>query len=249
MEARDHFKNGASLKSQMSRGNILRKVLFFACFTILASVCVAQDIIVTKDSKRINAKVMEVNEDNIKYKNFDNQDGPVYTLSKSNIVTILYKNGQVETFETESSKPAAATQITQVPRQTNAMSNRTQVVSSDNILADMKAYSPALYSQYKSGKRMATSGSILTGVGGVSAGLGAVFVLMNRSGEMVNVGYGFLVMGSLSAAAGVSILIVGGSKKNNAVRNFNRQYYSSQPSSPHFQFNVYPNRVGLAYVF
>jgi len=28
METRDHFKNGASLKSQMSRENFLRKITF-----------------------------------------------------------------------------------------------------------------------------------------------------------------------------------------------------------------------------
>ena len=58
----------------------------------------AQDIIVTKDSRRIEAKVTEVNIDNVKYKVFAHQDGPTYTLLKSDIVTILYQNGNVETF-------------------------------------------------------------------------------------------------------------------------------------------------------
>jgi len=90
VDNRDHFKNGASLKSLMSRGNIMQRIfLFFAGFCICATSTFAQDIIVTKDSKRIEAKVIEVNEDNIKYKIFDNQDGPVYSLSISRIDTII----------------------------------------------------------------------------------------------------------------------------------------------------------------
>jgi hypothetical protein len=59
-----------------------RNLVMAGCFFILtAFTCAlfAQDVIVTKDSKRINAKVTEVNPDDIKYKNFDNPDGPTYT--------------------------------------------------------------------------------------------------------------------------------------------------------------------------
>jgi hypothetical protein len=106
MDDRDHFKNGASPKSQMSRGNNMQRTfLIFAVFGVSFASAFAQDVIVTKDSKRIEAKVTEVNEDYIKYKDFDNQDGPVYTLAKNRIATILYQNGKVEVFEEESKKP------------------------------------------------------------------------------------------------------------------------------------------------
>ena len=130
MDARDHFKNGANPKGQMSRRNNFRKVLFLACFAVFASVCMAQDIIVTKDSKRINAKVTEVNEDNIKYKNFDNPDGPVYTLSKANILTIVYQNGLVETFEAESSNPVMPAQTVSVQSQKAAATKTNNMAGS-----------------------------------------------------------------------------------------------------------------------
>ena len=69
----------------------------------------AQDIIVTKDSRRIEAKVTEVNIDDVKYKVFTHQDGPTYTLLKSDIVSILYQNGNVETFVGASSPTPANT--------------------------------------------------------------------------------------------------------------------------------------------
>jgi len=257
MESRDHrllsvadVKNGASLKSQMSKRNIFRKVLFLACFAVFASVCVAQDIIVTKDAKRINAKVTEVNEDNIRYKNFDNPDGPVYTLSKSNIVTILYQNGHVETFEAETSKPAVATQTVAEQRQTAAASNRTQMVSSGNLLADMQTYSPALYAQYKKGKNLRKTGWIVAGSGVIVAALASweTFVEATNDNERRR-GYIGMAAGGFFVCTGVPLFIVGGNKKNRALDEFNKQYYSSQPASSHFQLNVYPNRVGVAYVF
>ena len=102
MEADTISKHGRSSKSQTSRGNFVKRTLLSAvCFIVLSSVCFAQDIIVTKDAKRINAKITEVNVDNVRYKNFDNQDGPVYTLLKSEIASIIYQNGQVETFGSE----------------------------------------------------------------------------------------------------------------------------------------------------
>jgi len=67
---------------------------------------VAQDVIVTRDSKRIEARVTEIDVNDIKYKNFNNIDGPVYVLSKANIVAIIYQNGNVETFNSAVNTPA-----------------------------------------------------------------------------------------------------------------------------------------------
>jgi len=97
----------------MKNFTIKKTLLSAVCFIVFTCVCFAQDIIITKDARRINAKVTEVNVDNVRYKNFDNQDGPIYTILKNNIASILYQNGQVETFETVSTTPSAPAQTTQ----------------------------------------------------------------------------------------------------------------------------------------
>ena len=58
----------------------------------------AYDVITLRNGNQIKAKNTEVNIDNVRYINFDNPDGPVYTIRKSDIVTILYQNGMVDTF-------------------------------------------------------------------------------------------------------------------------------------------------------
>ena len=55
----------------------------------------AQDIIVTTDEKKIDAKILEVSKSEIKYKDFDNLDGPVFILETSDINSIIYSNGKV----------------------------------------------------------------------------------------------------------------------------------------------------------
>ena len=59
----------------------------------------AQDVIVTKEGTKINSKVIEVNENDIRYKLFDNPSGPTYFMKKSEIASILYENGNVDVFK------------------------------------------------------------------------------------------------------------------------------------------------------
>lgn len=65
----------------------------------------AQDVIVKKDGSTILSKVLEVNQTDIKYKKFSNQNGPTYTINKSEVMSINYESGDKDTFE-EVAQPA-----------------------------------------------------------------------------------------------------------------------------------------------
>ena len=58
----------------------------------------AQDIITLKSGNDIKALVQEIGDTDVKYKKWDNQNGPNYTLKKSEIFRIVYANGYVEKF-------------------------------------------------------------------------------------------------------------------------------------------------------
>ncbi|MCL2597361.1 MAG: hypothetical protein FWD66_06840 [Paludibacter sp.] len=58
----------------------------------------AQDIITLKNGDDINASVKEVGETEIKYKKFENLNGPIYTMKKSEIFMIKYQNGSKDVF-------------------------------------------------------------------------------------------------------------------------------------------------------
>ena len=76
----------------------MKKITLLLLAIFITSFALAQDVIVTKDGKKINSKVTEINEYDIRYKNYENLDGPIYTMKKSEIASILYENGQVDVF-------------------------------------------------------------------------------------------------------------------------------------------------------
>jgi hypothetical protein len=72
----------------------------FSLFVFLmgSSVCLAQDTIVKRNGERIAAKVLEIDKSDVKYKKFENPDGPSYILPKNDIGMIRYQNGSVDSF-------------------------------------------------------------------------------------------------------------------------------------------------------
>lgn len=75
----------------------MRQVLTLIMF-LGSTAAFAQDVIVKKDGSTILSKVLEVNTADIKYKKFSNQNGPTYTISKAEVMTINYENGDKDDF-------------------------------------------------------------------------------------------------------------------------------------------------------
>ncbi|MBO0936462.1 DUF4190 domain-containing protein [Fibrella sp. HMF5335] len=72
-------------------------------------VTVPCDQIVLRSGDVIEAKVKEVGVSEIKYKKCDRQDGPDYTISKRDVLSIKYSNGEVERFSTAATPSAGST--------------------------------------------------------------------------------------------------------------------------------------------
>ena len=60
---------------------------------------VAQDIIYLKDGKTIKVKIVEINTREIKYKQIQNEDGPIYLIYKNEVSKIKYQNGSIDEFK------------------------------------------------------------------------------------------------------------------------------------------------------
>jgi len=86
-------------------------------FTILTSIftmsfCFSQDIITKKTSEDIQAKVLEVTATEIKFKKFDNQNGPTFTILKSEVLMVRYENGTKDIFTEEKKNETVSTPST-----------------------------------------------------------------------------------------------------------------------------------------
>jgi hypothetical protein len=78
----------------------MKKIALFLVIVIGFGIfATAQDVIITMEGKKINSKVMEVNENDIRYTLFDSPSGPTYFMKKSEIASILYESGHVDVFK------------------------------------------------------------------------------------------------------------------------------------------------------
>jgi hypothetical protein len=74
--------------------NILLIILFICSSTIIK----AQDTLSTRSGESIIAKVLEVTTNEVKYKKFDNLNGPNIIILKSDLFQIKYENGTKDDF-------------------------------------------------------------------------------------------------------------------------------------------------------
>jgi hypothetical protein len=61
----------------------------------------AQDAIIKRNGDEIKAKVKAVNDKEIEYIRYDNQEGPLYRIAKSDVLLIMYSNGTKDIFSNE----------------------------------------------------------------------------------------------------------------------------------------------------
>lgn len=107
---------------------IIILIFIFSC-----KISIAQDIIFKINGDEIEAKVLEISPDEIKYKIFKFQDGPTYILNKTDVFMIKYPNGQKDVFSNANQKKddAVATDYVNGGQQQQQQSNF-KVVNTSN---------------------------------------------------------------------------------------------------------------------
>ena len=66
---------------------------------IIMQVSVAQDVIYKNDGSEIKSKIVEIENEFVKYRNYSQPEGPLRYINKSEIFLIIYQDGSVEKFE------------------------------------------------------------------------------------------------------------------------------------------------------
>ena len=79
----------------------MKKVIILIVVAAMSLGAFAQDVIVTRDAKKIDAKILEVSKTEIKYKEFNYQDGPTFVLGVEDLNSIIYANGKVVIYKQE----------------------------------------------------------------------------------------------------------------------------------------------------
>lgn len=223
----------------------LSATLFLLC---IAGMAMAQDVIVMKDQSTIMSKVLEITSTEIKYKKWDNQDGPLYSVSRSEVVSINFENGEVEIFnETTNSRPNTYPQQTQ----NNPKGYMEALVS---FPAAMKLNGKRLtdeelrglideqgYQLYLKGKRKSNAGEVV-GIIGLVPFIGATSFLLSYTSfkpenrpSVLKASLITLGIGTALLVPGLVLSISGGSDLRKVAETYNNN------QSDTFSFNISPS--------
>lgn len=240
------------LRSAIS-GTIRTKQFFLTlimvfCFSMYAD---AQDKIITKDAESIDAVILEVNLDDVRYRKADNPEGPVYRILKSDISTIIYGNGYVEVFN--ESKPEK-----RQPRNTghyqmyddedavtigiignggcrfnpdnpmpitimnNFYTYNGYTINSETTLQIINSFDPSIGTQFQSGSRMITAGNVLASIGGAFLGAGLGTLIWADTDTEIIVSTIFMSIGFIiGVPVAIPIYYTGIGNRNAAVNSYN----------------------------
>ncbi len=103
----------------------------------------AQDIIICRNGDEIESKILKISKTEIEYKKWSNQDGPTYTLEKSEVFMIKYPNGDKDLFKETPAKQDDAN------KETTAEGNKEETEEySQPIMATAAADNAGLIAQY-----------------------------------------------------------------------------------------------------
>jgi hypothetical protein len=146
----------------------MKKVMLLFVAMIATTMLFAQDVIVTTDSKKIEAKIVEVSSTQVKYLDFNVQDGPTFVLSTDEIATIIFSNGQVKVYKhNEKASVVVDNDLNQsmIFRTGNKYTYNGMTMKGDIYANFLKNNCAEAYKLYKHGHDVSTAGWVLLGVG------------------------------------------------------------------------------------
>lgn len=207
----------------------LLRGLFVSLFLLsISGMVMAQDVIVKADQSTVLSKVLEITSTEIKYKKWNNLEGPTYSIVRSEVLSINYENGEVEDFSN----------TTTIKQQTNLQDekrNEGYIESFASFPAALKLNGRRLsdveiqslldkqnYQLYLKGKRQVNFGEII-GVIGVGA-LTFAYLISDPKLDDWNPVWISLAVSGVTLPPGIILSVVGARNMNTVVDNYNHNY-------------------------
>ena len=228
----------------------MKKLLVFtAIVAIFCSANIfAQDVILKRNSTEIKAKVLEIDEHQVKYKAFDYLDGPTRIIKTSDVMMITYENGLEEVFDIQ---PSSQTNKSSNNQLSPELKNEFINVSSDkemlaffkeNGFTDYYDKFHTAYMKRKSGIAVLTTGGIMT-AGGI--------VVILCAPQVGAAGIAITVIGGVLLISGIPISSISGERKKEVISDFAKKelgfdYFSHQLE---LNFGFTQNGIGFTLNF
>lgn len=86
----------------------MKKFIYTLMLVVSWTFCFSQDVVTKKNGDEIKTKLIEITTDQVKYKKFENLEGPTYSILKSELFMIKYENGTKDVFTDNENKKSEA---------------------------------------------------------------------------------------------------------------------------------------------
>ena len=118
----------------------------------------AQDVIVKQDGGTILSKVLEIGTQEIAYKKWNSQDGPVYKIAKDQVLSVNYQNGDRFACPSDNPRPEELPVVDVSPAEDNAM----RIALYNNSIRSRKNETPGKFAARYTYKFGVASNSVLS---------------------------------------------------------------------------------------
>ncbi len=222
---------------------------------IVASFVSAQDVIITNDSRKIDAQIIEVSQTEVKYKEQSNPNGPTFVLNTKEINSIIYANGSVSTFHQvqNSSQQQMGAYVANSQYQSGSLitkSGKTYFYNGKNMseteyVAFVQNNCYEAWQSYQNGKKLVKNGWTFFGVG-----LGCFVVSIPLMWAPYSLYYDPILWGAGAGflISSVVCLPIGYARVNNSHEIFNAQC-ARKTAKLEFGIQSSQNGIGLAMKF
>ncbi len=216
----------------------------------------AQDILRLKSGREIRVSVVEENNDIIRYREFENQSGPVYTIAKDKVESLTYRKGSKPVQKSDTEKPAVKEQEQehQVMNSSDQLVVKKRYVYLNDIKQNARSIktimedNPEAIRLYESGKTMADlSTACALGVMVTSFAASSKMNKMENHDDRIKTG---TIALSIDGAFIITAIILSSSGKKN-IRKAVELYNSSlgKPVSYNFNIGLQENGLGIGITF
>lgn len=215
----------------------------------------AQDMLILKSGKELKVKIVEDGTEIIKYREFEDPSGPLYTIAKSNVASIRYEKGSKITQETKSGEPAkAATDALSDGSKTPALTAKKKNVYLDGVMQAPRSVrlimedQPEAFELYQSGRKLyRLSNACAYGVIITSFIFSRSVNKKETSEEKIRAGIPGLVIDGGFIVAAIIMSATGKSKIRSSVNMYNSSL--NKPVTYKLDFGIQENGIGLALRF
>jgi hypothetical protein len=229
-------------------------IFLFGFFSLSSN---AQDILKLKSGKELKVIIVEENESTVKYREFENQSGPVYSVKKENVESVKYKKGKA---------PQVAKDTVQVKDTVNKVSSsvkssgepqltaKKRVIYLDGIAQSPRSIRllledhPEALKNYESGKKMFRASNACPWViMGLSLIATNTMNGMEEQSDKLKVGIPVLCVDAGLIVAGIILASKGKAKLQKSVSLYNTDV--SKPVQTSLIIGLQDNGIGIALKF